>query len=54
MKTQNLKTNVANIAIRIVRAFNVPINLQAVQPRNEERGGFEEDRMHKVCLGKVV
>lgn len=25
MKSQNLKTNLANIVIRVVRAFNVPV-----------------------------
>lgn len=48
MRTQNLKTNFANIAIRVVRAFNVPVrddNLQVEQRippalPNEERDGL--------------
>lgn len=45
MKTQNLKTNIANIAIRVVRAFNVPIRAESQQPRIPLSSAMPFERM---------
>lgn len=39
MKSQNLKTNFANIVIRVVRAFNVPVR-DELSSNQQQRASF--------------